>query len=288
MKKRIVFGTLMIALSVGLLWADWALGRSERFGASLGGVVLAVALVLIAAVAFVELAHLAMAAGIRLLNLSGFFAAGMLGTLPFWWRFGGPAVLTGRDVLVLLGVAVVVVFVEQMARYRTDDALRRVACTLLAVLYLGVGGALVLAVRIDYGVPALVLFLAAVKFTDIGAYFAGTLLGRHKLIAWLSPGKTWEGLAGGLAAAAGVSILVVRVFGVGMSWPAAAVFGVVVGAAGQLGDLCESLLKRSVGAKDAGRLVPSFGGMLDIIDSPLLAAPAAMLLLQSLAIPTTI
>jgi phosphatidate cytidylyltransferase len=163
----------------------------------------------------------------------------------------------------------------------------RVSATLLAVVYLGAGAALMLAIRMDerLGVPALVLFLAAVKFTDIGAYFTGTAIGRHKLIPWLSPGKTWEGLAGGLAAAAGISMLVVWAFRhvqsahLSLSYAQAAIFGVVVGGIGQFGDLSESLLKRSAQVKDSGSLVPEFGGILDILDSPLLAAPPAYVLL---------
>jgi phosphatidate cytidylyltransferase len=174
------------------------------------------------------------------------------------------------------------VFLEQMIRHRLDAALARVGATLLAVAYLGVGAAVMLAIRVDKGVPALILFLAAVKCTDIGAYFTGSAIGRHKLIAWLSPGKSWEGLFGGLAAAAGVSMLVVWLLGMRMSLAWAAGFGVIVGAVGQFADLCESLLKRSAKIKDSGALVPEFGGVLDVLDSPLLAAPAAYVLLNML------
>ena len=174
-----------------------------------------------------------------------------------------------------------------MIRHRVAGALARVSLTMLAVVYLGAGAALMFAIRMDgrLGVPALVLFLAAVKFTDIGAYFTGTAIGRHKLIPWLSPGKTWEGLAGGLAAAAGISVLAVWAFRhvasshLSLSYVQAAIFGVVVGGIGQFGDLSESLLKRSAQVKDSGALVPEFGGILDILDSPLLAAPAAYVLL---------
>ena len=124
------------------------------------------------------------------------------------------------------------------------------------------------------------MFLAAVKFADVGAYFTGSAIGRHKLIRWLSPHKSWQGLIGGLAAAAGVSLLIVAALKIdGIHLWQAAVFGVVVGLAGLFGDLCESLLKRSANMKDSGSAVPGFGGVLDILDSPLLAAPIAYLLL---------
>ena len=146
-------------------------------------------------------------------------------------------------------------------------------------MYLSIGAAMILMINQGYGVPIFVLFLVAVKGTDIGAYFTGSFIGKHKLIPWLSPGKTWEGLIGGLAFAAGASILVVHLMGIWLAFWQAAVFGVVVGLAGQFGDLCESLLKRSANLKDSGAAVPEFGGVLDILDSPLLAAPVAYALL---------
>ena len=127
------------------------------------------------------------------------------------------------------------------------------------------------------------LFLAAVKCTDIGAYFVGSAVGRHKLIVWLSPGKSWEGLIGGLAFAAGVSILVAWAWKIDAAVWEAAVFGVAVALAGQFGDLCESLLKRSARVKDSGAALPEFGGVLDLLDSPLLAAPVGYVLLAAMA-----
>jgi phosphatidate cytidylyltransferase len=298
MKKRILFGLLMIAVVAGVLYLDWwmegALRERVETGRSAGKVTaiepvkalpIAVVLLVLTAMGFVEVARLAAWNGVLILLVGGLIGAAMLGTLPFWWQFiesaRGPG---GMDVLLVLGLIVIGVFAEQMIRSRTNDALRQIACTFLAVLYLGVGGAMILGIRLSYGIPVLVLFLAAVKFTDIGAYFTGSMVGRHKIIPWLSPGKSWEGLFGGLAVAAGVSLLVVwglRIDNIAF-WEAA-VFGVVVALGGQFADLCESLLKRSGNIKDSGSLVPEFGGVLDIIDSPLLGAPIAYLLLGAIA-----
>ena len=144
-----------------------------------------------------------------------------------------------------------------------------------------------MAIRLDFNLPVLVLFLVSVKFMDIGAYFTGSAIGKHKLIPWLSPGKTWEGLAGGTVVSAGMAILTAAALGVHLSehpmrWVQAGVFGAVVGLVGQFGDLAESLLKRAANVKDSGHLVPEFGGLLDILDSPLLAAPAGYLLLWAM------
>ena len=115
------------------------------------------------------------------------------------------------------------------------------------------------------------------KCCDIGTYFTGRYLGRHRMTPLLSPKKTWEGLAGGLVAAMATALLVgwliVPLFRRGAG--EAVLFGLVVGVAGVLGDLAESLIKRDCGAKDASQVVPGFGGVLDVVDSVLFAAPVA-------------
>ena len=112
----------------------------------------------------------------------------------------------------------------------------------------------------------------------MGAYGVGRWLGKHKLIVWLSPGKTWEGFVGGLAAAAFIGMLLSH-FSPEFAWWEGLLAGVVLGAAGQMGDLLESLLKRDAGVKDSG-LVPGFGGVLDMLDSAVLAAPLAYWMLK--------
>jgi phosphatidate cytidylyltransferase len=137
--------------------------------------------------------------------------------------------------------------------------------------------------RMTGSVAFLVYVIAMVKFTDIGAYFTGSFLGKHKMILWLSPGKTWEGLAGGLLTAAGVGVAGYYLasaydFDLFVNSPVTAAFmGLTLGIVGQFGDLCESLFKRAAGVKDSGALIPQFGGVLDLLDSPLIAAPVAYL-----------
>jgi phosphatidate cytidylyltransferase len=127
---------------------------------------------------------------------------------------------------------------------------------------------------------ALVMYLIiVVKFTDIGAYFIGISIGRHKFLPRVSPAKTWEGLIGGLAVGIAASCLfylfsdgnlgVVKITAVD-----AVVLGVLLPVAGTIGDLTESLLKRAAGVKDSGRILLGMGGVLDVIDSLLFAAPA--------------
>ena len=289
MRTRIVLGSVLTAALCGLLWLDYWLGLG-RGPAWLGGRqagVLMTALVAVLAVAgFAELARMAAAIGVRLLPISGTVGLLAVCSLPFWSRLssgGGPADST--TVLVLLAGVLAAVFIEQMVRARTEDVLRRVSATLLAVLYLGVGGALILALRVGHGMGLLAVFLAGVKGMDIGAYFTGKAMGRHKMIPWLSPGKSWEGLAGGTVVAAvgaGAACAACGPGAAGLSWLQGALFGALVGMAGQVGDLCESLLKRSARVKDSGEVLPEFGGVLDVLDSPLLAAPVAHVLLWAM------
>ena len=283
MKLRIVLGLTMGVVVLGGLWLDWFL--EARAGFRLTALPMAILLVAIAALAFKELSRMAGASGVGMLWASGLVGTAAVATMPAWLQW---AHLPG---MTFMGLIILGIFVEQMIRHRVVDALRRIACTSLAVMYVGVGLALMLLIRMRWGVPVLVLFLTAVKITDVGAYFTGSAFGKHKLIVWLSPGKSWEGLFGGIAAAAGACVLAtwlleIDIFGPPMSactiWRTM-LFGAVVGAAGQLADLCESLLKRSSGLKDSGALLPEFGGILDIIDSPLLAAPVAVVLLNVLA-----
>jgi phosphatidate cytidylyltransferase len=283
MGKRIVFGSLMILAVAGLLYADWWLETWARADWA-AGLPVAACLLALALAGLREVGKLTSSVGVELLPVSAGVAVAGLATLPVWWPLAADAPPTGAGVLAAASLSLAAVFAEQMLRARTADALRRVAATLLAVIYLGAGAALLVAIRTDFGVPALLLVLAAVKITDIGAYFTGSFLGRHKLIPWLSPGKSWEGLAGGLTAGAGIAMLAAGVLGPEtLTLAEAALLGAVLGLAGQFADLCESLLKRSAEVKDAGAVVPEFGGVLDILDSPLLAAPVGYALLAAFA-----
>ena len=280
---RVVFGAIMTAAACGLLVLDH---MGLLAGEYLDGTILSLAMAVLLVLAAREIGKLSRAAGTDTLPVSATVGALLIGTMPFWRQLS--MIAYDLDGLwIVPGLIVAIVFLEQMVRRRVEGAFGRVAATMLAIFYLGIGAAAILTIRMDWGIGVLALFLAAVKSTDMGAYFTGALIGRHKLIPWLSPGKSWEGLIGGLAAAAGASVLVTwafrelpQAFYLDLPLRKAAVFGVVIGLAGQFGDLCESLLKRSAQVKDSGALVPEFGGVLDVLDSLLIAAPAAYLVLK--------
>jgi CDP-diglyceride synthetase len=196
----------------------------------------------------------------------------------------------------ILAVALVAAVVKHARDRRVAGAMANAGGTLLAIVYLGVLPGFFLPICMTHSAWMMLAIVAVVKCADIGAFATGKLLGRHKLIPWLSPGKTVEGFFGGLVLAGLVGAAIgymmkcsppvnpqdaerwshisvpLAILGGGLS-------GVLLGAVGQLGDLLESLLKRDAGVKDSGT-VPGFGGVLDILDSPLLAAPVAYWLLK--------
>ncbi|HSI04541.1 MAG: phosphatidate cytidylyltransferase [Myxococcota bacterium] len=115
--------------------------------------------------------------------------------------------------------------------------------------------------------------------SDTGAYFAGRALGKHKLYPKISPSKTIEGLVGGLLLSVLVAVLVRHFFALPISMVDAVVIGCIAALLGTAGDLCESMLKRSVGAKDSSTLIPGHGGVLDRFDAVMFVAPAIYLYL---------
>lgn len=156
---------------------------------------------------------------------------------------------------------------------------------MLVTFYLGALAAFLIELRwANEGLIALAAHIAAAKCGDTGAYFGGRALGRHKLCPWLSPNKTVEGAVVGLMSSVFGTMAVIAISAKitgqppALSWPIAAAFGLIVGAVAMVGDLIESLIKRDCQQKDASDLVPGFGGMLDVMDSPLFSAPVAFAL----------
>ena len=293
LRNRLTFGPIMLAGLFLLLWLDhaaerWTIPWYEYRNRGVRGIGVLALLLIILPGAVVELARLFTAERVKPYRTIAGFGCGALVVHAFATQFReftdvAAPVLAYIIVFVMLGAALAQAWAKQ-----TQDAIVHMAGTVLATLYLGGLAWFLVALRVrgtqhvDGSTMLILIILLCVKFTDIGAYFGGRALGRRKLIPWLSPGKTWEGLFFGLLTAAAIGAILATQMdlrrGYRLPWWKGALFGAVIGGIGQAGDLLESLMKRDAEVKDSGSLIPGFGGVLDVIDSPLLAAPFAFLL----------
>jgi phosphatidate cytidylyltransferase len=302
LRNRLTYGPLMLAGLLGLLYLDYwvekvtqgtlripILKPSAQDG--LAGVGVLILLLLLLPLAVSELASLFTAENVQPYRFIAAMGCGLLVLHAFFTQFPWFQHIAASTLAFIIVLAMILAALRRASERESQQAITRMAGTVLAMLYLGGLGWFLLALRVKHSMDvkhgfqgstqAVVMILLCVKFTDIGAFFGGRALGRRKLIPWLSPGKTWEGLICGLATAAlvglGCTLLWPHTLAT-LNWKKALIFGAVIGGVGQVGDLLESLMKRDAEVKDSGKLVPGFGGLLDIIDSPLLAAPAAYLL----------
>ena len=213
-------------------------------------------------------------------------AAGGAGVFRSLATGGSPATAIGWAATALM-LAVGSLFVLEILRYRPQSgALERVGGGVLVLAFVGLPLAFVVSLRLLGGDPSadpsalgilpLVSTVAVVKAGDIAAYLVGSAIGRHRMAPRLSPGKTWQGAAASLVASVATAGLLLGhlEFRLPLAW---ALFGLSVGMAGMCGDLAESLIKRETGAKDSGRSLGGLGGVLDLCDSLLFAAPMAWL-----------
>ncbi len=191
-----------------------------------------------------------------------------------------PATVVVPLVSTIAMIVLVMAMVFYSRRKSVEGVITGTGGVLLAFVYLGLMLGFILAIRREHHALVLLWVLLTTKSCDIGAYFTGKSIGRHKLIPWLSPGKTWEGLAGGVVVSSAVCAYGMILVGrwtelLVPAWWLGALLGALLALVGQAGDLLESILKRDAGSKDSGKSIPGYGGILDVIDSPLLTGPVA-------------
>jgi len=195
-------------------------------------------------------------------------------------HFGEELVL----VVALLGAFIRLVVVPEANR----EPITTAALTLLGLLYVPYLFNFVALLAFMPGHMAenrylLIYLLAVTKFSDVGAYVIGSLIGRHKMIPRISPGKTWEGFAGAMLTSLGISVAMVRLLGPRLpqlTFTDSIVLGLLLPLISVVGDLAESVVKRDASIKDSGRTIPGIGGALDLIDSILFTAPVLYFYLE--------
>ena len=293
LRWRLFSASIVISLLVAIVWID--------FQAPLGcpGIVLGPLLVVLAALACQETLSLLASAGYKPLNwtaYTGTILTAAAACVPAYWPLTGapypadcPLGKLGWP-LSALAIGVCLAFIGEMRRYeKPGGAMANVALAILPMAYVGLLIGFFAALRLfhdnGWGMTAVLSLVIVVKISDTGAYFTGRAIGRHKMSPKISPGKTIEGGAGAIVAAAlaGAAVFVwLAPWLTGQAasesaWLRGAVYGVIVGVVGMVGDLAESLFKRDVGRKDSSSWLPGLGGILDMIDSLLFAAPVAWL-----------
>ena len=212
-------------------------------------------------------ARLAYAAAI-LLVLTG---AEMLAADPRWLR----------DILRLAAVWWLLAFIWLALRAQAGGRLAAAVVGFLVLVPAGIGLSHLVTLQ-PHGQMLLLYLLVLIAAADVGAYFGGRTFGRRKLAPHVSPGKTWEGFAADMLAAAAVAIAGAFMFDMPF-WPWLFICELVA-LVSVVGDLTESMFKRHVGLKDSGRLLPGHGGILDRIDSLTAAAPTFLLGLLALGL----
>lgn len=306
---RLILGFLLIAMLVGLAWLDFY--YAPRPGLYLAP--LALLSVVLGANELVRLfEHNSALAAIqpaesnqrlspsRYVVATGAAVTTLASFAPLLWEQYPAQFPVGRPGWIAVGltIAVLATLIVEMVRYQKPGvSTLRLSQAVLAIAYCG--GLMGFATQLRllagppwgddgrWGMVAVLSLVMVVKANDTGAYIAGRLFGKHKMTPLLSPGKTWEGIAGGMAlsiAAAAIALgPLAQAAGLasesprGAWWIGATAYGLIVGWAGVAGDLAISLLKRDSGLKDSSTWMPGFGGVLDLLDSILFAAPVAYL-----------
>ena len=283
LKHRLITGPLLSIVLIGIIALDANLdGYTCSCGTSLpNGLLIALLAAIAAPFAAIELCSIAANAGARcstpvlILTMEAWIAAIYL--MP-----EGVSATTVMATMATIIVCSMVLSVVSLAKGKQlQGVFTGAAITVATSSYVAMGMGLFLLVRKEHSAWWIFGIIAIIKMCDTGAFFVGSTIGRHKLIPWISPGKTWEGLLGGLLTAGITAVLLAAASDKWLpleqhiSMQTAFGIGILFGFLGQAGDLVMSVFKRDSGLKDTSRVLPGLGGVLDVLDSLLLVGPAA-------------
>jgi phosphatidate cytidylyltransferase len=286
LRNRLIFGPLFAGIFIGTIALDMAT-QSE--------IAVLCLMTILSAAACLEFAQLVRphAPGVQRISMSALSALLMLipwlSTSSFW-----PTELLAEDLPyrgMLLGIGFVWIGLRQFQRYTTENFLHNIGATTLGLCYLGLLPSMLIGMLLlgddsnpNQGHLLLLLLVATVKMGDIAAFAGGKNFGKYKMAPKISPGKTWEGFAFALAGAIGGAYLFLYLATLCgatnpfSGWWQPLVWGAVLGPIGVFGDLWESGIKRDLAVKDSSKIIPGFGGILDILDAILIAGPVAFFL----------
>jgi len=301
LSRRLCFGTLIIAAVVGLSWLDVSI---YRYGLARDivwlpkGIVLLPTYLICLVFLTREVLRLLNAAGLKPLA-SSVYLGNLFIAISCWianviqqynleilknttskggWEWAATASFTA---LLAVACGVILAFAAEMRRYsHPGGVMINLAGAVFTFAYLGLFSCFMIQLHMAYGIGAILSLVVVTKMCDTGAFTFGKLIGRYRITPSLSPGKTLEGAIGGILFACAGSWFwfdaVLPYFDKTptpfLGWMA---FGLAVALTGMVGDLAGSLIKRDSLVKDSGHAVPGFGGVLDIFDSLLVAAPVA-------------
>lgn len=296
--QRLLAATFMILLLALALWLDLYFFHES--------LMLHTVFLVVAFLSFREFWELCRATGHQTFSIWGTLCGCGLVAIHYWsmhisiqagWTVDSLRRATNLE-MGAQAVAILGAFLLTARRHKFEASLGGVAVTCLGLLYIFFLPAFMLKLRhvgsdglmggADWNIFGHKLVVATIvlaKGCDVWAYLGGHLLGRHKAFPSLSPGKTIEGVAAGLIGSVLTALILhLKVVGVldDFRIMETCIIGFCIGFAGIMGDLAESLLKRSAGAKDAGHIVPGYGGTLDVIDSLIVAGPVAYFLIPAM------
>ncbi|MBC8470053.1 MAG: phosphatidate cytidylyltransferase [Planctomycetes bacterium] len=261
---------LFIAVVIFDGWMDGSITDLADDDKPIQGTVFCLLIALLAIPAQLELSKLAAAKNLKVFVPVSIISSILFATNGYLLQF-----IEIRPETYLIFLSAFVLFALLLHQYMfhsISGVLANCGASYFSILYLGLLSGFCVNIRLEFGTWPLLMFIFVVKSADIGAYTIGSIFGRHKFSPKISPGKTWEGMGGAVAFAIIVAIGFALSCDI-MSWWFAIIFGACLAFIGQIGDLVESMIKRDAEQKDSANKVPGFGGILDIIDSPLVAAP---------------
>jgi phosphatidate cytidylyltransferase len=229
--------------------------------------------------------------GLKVFKQSGLFCGALIFANTWYFLIFRPGhagfVHFGEELILVF--CVLGAFIRLVVRQENHAApITTAALTLLGLLYVPFLFNFVALLAFMPGKPEenrflLIYLLAVTKFSDVGAYVVGSLIGKHKMIPRISPGKTWEGFVGAILTSLVISIVLAQLMGErlqALSFMDSIILGLLLPLISVVGDLAESVVKRDASIKDSGHTIPGIGGALDLIDSILFTAPVLYFYLQ--------